>query len=274
MIPRNGIVLFNVNIGWFAPMVVLGVLAGLLIASWYVKQRGEPSHVIWRTAPWAIIGAFIGSRLWFALFPPQSMVEIGFSAEWFFTHFFDLNQGVTAVYNGGLALFGATIGASIMVWWRTRRDGTFILWWDALAIVFAAAQIFGYIGSINEIYGQAASWGIHIPDAAWRVTPYTDLERYPLATTLFLPVFIFEALLSAGVLAVLLLLPVRFPGDRVLLYMLCYGAGRFLLESFRVNVSTVGGFNVHQVIAGVVTLIASTVLFTNFVRRGRLSRRV
>src|SRR5262249_37830842 len=108
-------------------------------------------------------------------------------------------------------------------------------------------------------------WGVLIDDSTQRVGPYRDLSLYPLNTTRFHPVAVYELLLSLVLFFVLFTVFLRFrqhfqPGDIALLYAAAYGAGRFLLELMRVNVSQLAGINVSQAVAGVAALIAIILL--------------
>jgi prolipoprotein diacylglyceryltransferase len=100
----------------------------------------------------------------------------------------------------------------------------------------------------QELYGPPISqcgngfppclpWGIQI-DAAHRVGTPWDAIAYPVATTQFVPMFAYEAILNLIGLAVVLWIARRFAarlydGDIALIYIMWYGAVRSLLEGYR-----------------------------------------
>jgi phosphatidylglycerol:prolipoprotein diacylglycerol transferase len=92
----------------------------------------------------------------------------------------------------------------------------------------------------QELYGPPTDlpWGITI-DALHRAgTPWTDLARYPAATTGFHPLFLYESVLTITGGFVALYLSRRQgarlrDGDLASFWMIWYGAVRVALESFR-----------------------------------------
>src|SRR5215831_12958436 len=108
-IDPQGIHLFAFTIHWYAILTVVGVWAGVEVASRLAIRVGRNPEYAWRGLLWVVIGALIGARAWFVLFPPTSYVDNGLTAGWLLTHFFDLNQGAIAVWDGGLSLIGAVV---------------------------------------------------------------------------------------------------------------------------------------------------------------------
>jgi phosphatidylglycerol:prolipoprotein diacylglycerol transferase len=260
IVTREGLRLFGYLLNWFGVALVAATWAGIEASARLAKRdRRTPEHV-WRAAVWIIPLAFIGARLWFVLFPPESVVALGRDAGWMLTHFLDLNQGAIAVWSGGLGLIGGVMGAVVGVWLYARRFKQPIWpWLDIGAIGLSLAQAIGRWGegANQEIYGPPTSlrWGVLIDDPARRVGMYADVARFPLDSTRFHPVWLYESMLSALICVVLLFVFLRrdrLPqsqkvyGQIAGLYLILYGAGRFILEFIRVNVSTVAGVNVSQ----------------------------
>jgi phosphatidylglycerol:prolipoprotein diacylglycerol transferase len=51
------------------------------------------------------------------------------------------------------------------------------------------------------------------------------------------------------------------PGDVLLVYLVVYPVGRFLLDFLRLNASMVGGLNINQAVMGVVALCSAAALY-------------
>ncbi len=259
------------SISWYAISVVVGVWIATEVAARLAARRGQPGEHVWRGLVWVALFGLVGARLWFVLFPPESFVDNGLTAGWMLNHIFELNQGAIAFWTGGLGLIGGIIGGTIGLWLFTRKNHLpLLLWLDIAAVALPLAQAIVRLGegATQSLYGYVTSlsWGILITDPAQRVGQYTDLTRYPLDSTRFHPVFIYECLLALAIFAALLFLFVRYSdrlrsGDIALLYVVTYGVGRFLLEFIRVNVSLVSGVNISQVVAAIAALIAAALLF-------------
>src|SRR5262245_8674295 len=128
-IDNAGIHIFAFTLNWYG--IILVVSAGIAadVATWLAARDGrEPEHV-WRGMVWVSIFGLVGARLWFVLFPPDSVVANGRTTEWLLTHFFDINQGAIAVWTGGLGLIGGILGGTFGLVRYARRHKLPILPW-------------------------------------------------------------------------------------------------------------------------------------------------
>ncbi len=258
-------------LNWFGIAIVLAALAGTQAAAALARRQGyDPEHT-WRAMLWIAPLAVVGARLWFVLFPPQSVIATGRTPDWLLTHFFDLNQGAVAVWSGGLGFIGGALGGLLGLGLYARRHRLPLRpWLDIAATGLALAQAIGQWGNggSQEIYGPPTGlpWGILISDAAHRLGPYADLSRYPLDSTYFHPIWVYESILTAALFLILLFAFRRWrarlgPGSVALLYLLLYGSGRYVLEYMRVNVSLVGGINISQMVMAACAAIAGALLW-------------
>lgn len=239
----------------YGVIIVGSVWLGIEVTARLAKQRGLQPELVWRAMLWIAPCALIGARLWFVLLPPQSVVATGRTAEWLIANFFDLNQGGIALWTGGLGIFGAVIGGSMAAWWYARRHKQPLgVWFDMAAIGLAVGQTFGRLanGLNGEHYGVPTElpFGILIAETA-RVGVYSDLARFPLETTRFHPVWLYEMLLT-GVLAFGLWRAwqrkITRSGNLAVWYVFFYCGGRFFLEGLKVNVPRIGEANAMQIV--------------------------
>lgn len=266
----QGIHLFAFTFHWYAILTIVAAWAAVEVASRLATRIGLNGECAWRGLLWVAFYGLIGARAWFVLFPPTSYVDNGLTAGWLLTHFFDLNQGAIAVWDGGLSLIGAIIGGTIGLWLFARKNRlSFPVWLDVAAVALPLAQAIVRIAdAINQnLYGPPTTlpWGVLIDDSTQRVGPYRDFSLYPLNTTRFHPAALYEVLFSLILFFTLLIVFLRYrqhfqAGDIALLYAASYGIGRFLLELLRVNVSQIDGINVSQVVAGVTGIFAVILL--------------
>jgi phosphatidylglycerol:prolipoprotein diacylglycerol transferase len=140
----------------------------------------------------------------------------------------------------GLGVPGGIITGTIAAWlyvrW-TRQD--FFRWADVVAPGLFVMQAIGRWGNFfnQELYGPPTTlpWGIRI-DCAHRIADY-PCSSYPLETTHFQPLFLYESL--SGIVGALVLLWLArrssrlVSGDLLLIFFVWYGLTRFALEGLR-----------------------------------------
>jgi len=264
----------RLQIRYYGIIIVAAMLIAATVAARLAKRDGKDPDHIWGALTWAIIPAIIGARLWFVLFPPQTLIAQGNDTAWFLQNFFNLENGAIAIWSGGLSIFGAVLGGLAGGYLYLRRNKLPVgQWLDIAGVCIPLGQAIGrWANYVNqELYGTVTTlpWGITI-SAGKRVDPFRSLVDYPVADTLFHPLFLYESLWSILAFIVLLNLFLRrrknfAPGSFFLLYVMQYSVIRFLLEFIRVEVSLVGGVNVAQVVCAAAFVIALVVFLA---RRG------
>jgi phosphatidylglycerol---prolipoprotein diacylglyceryl transferase len=156
----------------------------------------------------------------------------------------------------GLGVPGGIVTGTAAAWVYTRRKGvSFARWADIVAPALFAMQAIGRWGNFfnQELYGPPTSlpWGIAI-ECQYRTTAWPCSE-FPFATTGFHPLFFYESLSGVLGLLALLWLGRRFAhrlvaGDLLLVFLVWYGATRFLLEPLRSDNWTFYGVPVAQLV--------------------------
>lgn len=255
---REGIQIGPIIIRYYA----LIIMAGAIIAAWLstveAKRRDKDGEVIWDMLPWVIIGGILGARIWHILTPPASMVEMGLTTNYYFTHPLEM----LAIWKGGLGIPGAVIGGAIALWIYTRKNkDSFLEWADIVAPGLALAQAIGRWGNFinQEVYGSPSNlpWAIKI-DPLHRLPGFENVETYH-------PLFLYESLLNILAAGILLLVGRKYKdklikGDIFLLYLVLYPIIRFGLEFLRLDPSPVAGLNINQTFMAVVAIVAVILL--------------
>ena len=274
--PEFIVIADRVQIRYYGIIIVLAMLVAAWVAARLAKRDGrDPDHV-WGALTWAIIPAIVLARAWFVIFPPAASVEQGMDTMYYLQHFFDLQNGAIAIWSGGLSIFGAVLGGFLGAYVYLRRNHLPIApWLDIAGVALPVGQAIGrWANFVNqELYGTVTSlpWGISI-DNAHRVTPFKSLVDFPVATTRFHPLFLYESLWN--VLAFIVLLNIfqrgreklRY-GDIFLLYVMQYSFIRFLLEFLRVEVAHIPGTDVNS--SQAFTLLVFVIALVVFVIRQR-----
>ncbi|MBI2794703.1 MAG: prolipoprotein diacylglyceryl transferase [Ignavibacteria bacterium] len=165
-----------------------------------------------------IVSTVLGARLGHVIFYEPNI-------------FFQDPLEVLAVWHGGLASHGGTIGIIIGLWWFQRKRKSYSMIWllDRLAIVSAISGMFIRIGNLfnSEIIGMTTD----VPWAFW----FKRVDTLPVARH---PAQIYEALLCLGVFILLWILykkRIAFskPGVLIGVFFVVIFTGRFIIEFFK-----------------------------------------
>jgi prolipoprotein diacylglyceryl transferase len=201
--------------------IALGVLAAFWLANRRWIQAGGKPGELERPAIWAVLAGFIGGRLAYVATHTGD-----FQGRWLH---------VLYVWEGGLALYGGlTLGILTGMWVARRRGLPVLRALDAAIPAIPLAQAFGRWGNYfnQELFGTPTTvpWALE-------VDPEHRPDRYLDAAT-FHPTFLYESLYNLAVVVILIRVGATRrlrPGSLALLYLVLYGAGRFLLELLRTD---------------------------------------
>jgi phosphatidylglycerol:prolipoprotein diacylglycerol transferase len=226
--PPSSIGIGPLSIGLYGIGYVVAITVMILVSQAEARRRGyDPGLVTGAILPVAIC-ALIGARLY-------HVIDM-------WAHYSDhLAQIVLPPYSG-LGLYGGIAGAIVGIAIHCRRHHFPLL--TALDVVVPGtlfAQAIARWGNFfnQELYGPPTDlpWGITI-DCAHRIEPYPCGDTWPETTTGFHPLFLYESIWNALGGAIALWLSHRRasvlrPGDLASFWMVWYGGGRLVLETFR-----------------------------------------
>ena len=202
---------------------VIAFVAGTAIATRHLARRGVDPKVSNDIAFWAIVFGLIGARLYFD-------VQSGW---WFYlTH----PQHILAIWEGGMAFFGAIFAALLVLVVMARRHH--LNFWDVLdaGVLFAAVgQPIGRLGNFmnGEILGPASN----LPWAVRYTNPATMAPQLGVA---YQPANLYEALGTLVILGALLYLRRRGvpPGVLGLTYLVLYPVSQLIVFYWRTDAET------------------------------------
>ena len=259
----DGIYLYANNewyrlVAYYGILIMLGAVAGAWLAAREVKRRGKDPEIVWDLLGSRILGGVIGARLWHIFTPPPSSIELGYTTLHYLTHPLDMIN----LRKGGLGIPGAVIGGAIVLYFYTRkRSMSFAEWADIAAPSVALGQAIGRFGNFfnQELYGMPTDlpWKLYI-NPAHRVSGFESFDY-------FHPLFLYEALWNFANMFLLLWLTRRFEGrlkagDVLLVYLVTYPIGRFLLDFLRLDASQLGGINANQTFMAIVAAVSALAL--------------
>ncbi len=247
-----------ITIYYYAIILMVGALAGAILAEREARRRGLNSDLVWDAFIWVLIGGIIGARLWHVFTPTQIDVAAGRTTLYYLTHPLDMIN----TRMGGLGIPGAVIGGGLALYlYALRHHLSFGTWVDIAAPGLALGQAIGRWGNFinQELYGAPTNlpWGIYI-DPAHRLPGYENFSR-------FHPLFLYESIWNFLNMGLLLWLSRRYPeklkpGDLFLVYLVVYPIGRFFLEFIRLDAPRFGTIDINQVFMLVVAILSGLAL--------------
>lgn len=222
--------LVGIEIRWYALFMLAGVLAGIILTRWLAGRVGLDPEWVLDVVPWLVLATILGARLYYVIL----------RADYFVAHPVEAIN----VRLGGLSFHGGLIAGILTVAVLCRRSGQSFLQWSDVAVPgVALAQAIGRWGNWanQEAFGTPTSlpWGVAI-DAAHRPEAFSDATR-------FHPTFLYESIFNLLNTVVLTWLALRVPttpalhhGDVLAVYLINYGAARFLIERIRTDSLYIG----------------------------------
>lgn len=239
-----------IRVHFYALFILIGIALAIWIGSRRFRQRGGPAGMILDIALWAVPFGIVGGRIF----------HVVTHWDYYFYPGADLTK-VFAVWEGGLAIFGALLFGSLGAFIGARTAGIkFLAFADAIAPGVLVAQAIGRLGNYfnNELFGLPTTlpWGLEIS---------TDNPAYPAglpAGVLFHPTFLYEMIWNLTGFAVLIWLDRKFKlrwGQMFAAYLITYSIGRAFIESIRIDPSEIFlglRTNVWSAIAGIAIGVA------------------
>jgi phosphatidylglycerol:prolipoprotein diacylglycerol transferase len=239
---------------WYGIGYALGLAAVYVLLTRLAPRAGEDPDLVGNGMIIVAIAALIGGRLYHVIDQWDLYKD-------------DLLSIVLPPYTG-LGVYGGLLTGLVAVVAYTRYKGvSFWRWADIVAPGLFLMQAIARWGNFfnQELYGPPTSlpWGIPI-DCEHRVAAYA-CEQFPLESTRFHPLFLYESLSGLLGMLFLLWLGARYrsrlrPGDIILVFFIWYAAVRFALEALRSGNWTVLGIPTAQIVSLLFIAVAAAVL--------------
>lgn len=234
----------GLNIGWYGVIIGVGILLGVLLASYRARRNGYKSDLIFDFIIIALPIAIICARLYYVAF------------EW---QYYSNNPiKILAIREGGLAIYGGVIGGFItaIIFCRVNKF-PFLKLIDLAIPSLVLGQAIGRWGNFmnQEAYGKL------ITNSKFQFFPYgvyiDAVSEWHQAT------FFYESIWNVILFIVLIISSNKIKKDGILLpiYFIGYGIGRFFIEGLRTDsLYLFNGIRASQVFS-LVLVIAGILLF-------------
>lgn len=207
-VSRVAFTVFGHEIYWYALCILSGFLLGLLFVTKTCKKRGVNPDDIFDIAFWGLIFSIICARIYYCIFDWKSIG--GF---W----------GIFKIWEGGIAIYGALIGAIATAYFICKKRNLNTLnVFDVCSGGLLIGQIIGRWGNFfnAEVYGRET-------DSLFAMTINGGKGVHPL--------FLYEGIWNfLGLLLILLFRDKkRADGQVFFFYIFWYSLGRLFLEGMR-----------------------------------------
>lgn len=255
--------IFSFPVAVYGITMALGILMGLLTATWAAKKTGQNPDDYTNIALLGIVLGLIGARTYYVIF------------SW---DYYSAHPGeILDFRGGGLALYGSLIGAvaAVLIYCRIKRLRVLLVL-DTACLGMVTGQIIGRWGNFfnREAFGEYTNglFAMRLPVDSVRAGEVTELMREHevimdgVSYIQVHPTFLYESLWNLGVLAVLIWVTIKgkkkFDGEIFLLYLLLYGAGRFWIEGLRTDQLLIWGTHiaVSQVLAAILAVVSAILI--------------
>ena len=209
------------GIYWYGIIICAGLLLALLFCARQAKKYGLTEDNVYDMIVWQIPLCNIGARLYYVIFYLDLYRNTDGALNW---------GKMVAVWDGGLAIYGAVITAYIVLHIFCKKKG----------LSFGA---FADLGVMGLLIGQAVGrWGNFMnreafggeTTAPWRMRLWTSASEYIEVH----PTFLYESLWNLAGLALIYFVISRartFDGENTCFYFIWYGIGRTWIEGLRTD---------------------------------------
>jgi len=240
--PPAGFSIGSFEVRFYGLIIALGLVLAVVYSLRRREQFGLSEDDLLDGVLWIAPFAIVCARLYYCAF------------EW--ERYADNPISILYIWEGGIAIYGAVIGAAIGVILHCKvfKKISVLATLDLVSLGFMIGQMLGRWGNF---FNREAHGGV--TDSFLRmglINPLTGTGEY------YHPTFLYESLWNLiGFIAIHFLSKKRkYDGQVALMYVAWYGLGRAIIEGLRTDSLWWGNFRVSQVLAAVTCLAAVIVL--------------
>ena len=261
----NSFTIFGISIAYYGVIIAIGMLAGILMATYEAKRTGQNPEDYFDLAIVAIIFSIIGARAYYVIFSWDKYKDN-------LLNIFRLRQGGLAIYGGAIAAIITTLVFAKI------KNLSFPKLADTAGLGLILGQIIGRWGNFfnREAFGGYTDGLLAMQIPVDAVRDSSDITAEMLEHIVEVgeisyiqvhPTFLYESLWNLAVLGILLIVRYhkKFEGEVFLLYLIGYGIGRFWIEALRTDQLLIPSTTiaVSQVLAAVLVVVSAVILLVS-----------
>jgi phosphatidylglycerol:prolipoprotein diacylglycerol transferase len=203
-----------IPVHWYGVGYAVAFLVGIQLITPFLERRGLSPKMISDLVWWNIGVGLVGARLYYVVQQPDLSIFVNSPIR------------IIAIWEGGMAFFGAVIACfiTVVVFAYLRRLSVWLLL-DAGAIFATLPQAIGRLGNI--INGDIRGPESNLP---WAVQ-YTSPHSFAPPGVAYQPAAAYELLVSLALFGLVMFVLSRHPpdGTAVIVYLAAYAGSQFLL---------------------------------------------
>ena len=249
----------NIRIYWYSIMILLGVLLGSLLVIKESKKFNISKNKITDMLFYTMIFGIIGARLYYVIF----------NLNYYSKNIIDILK----VWEGGLAIHGGIIAGSIYIIYYTKKNNINTLkMLDICVPGVLIGQALGRWGNFfnGEAHGPLTSLNhlkeLHIPNFI--------IKGMNINGNYYMPTFFYESLWCViGLIIILLFRRIKKLkiGQITGFYLIWYGIGRFIIESYRTDSLMMNALKQAQIIS-IIMILIGIVLFVISIKKEKYNK--
>lgn len=233
--------IFGLEIRWYGIIIAFGFLCGFLVSSYIAKKEKLQTEVLLDIAIIATPAAIVFARAYYVLFN--------------FDQFKDNLLSIFAIRQGGIAIYGAIIGALISTYIYCKvKKINFLKVCDIGVHGLILGQAIGRWGNFanREAYG----YETRLP---WRMQIYSEEAGRRIEVH---PTFLYESLWDLFVFFSLIILRKykKKDGEIFGFYLILYSVGRFFIEALRTDSLMLGTIRISQLVSIICIIVGLTIV--------------
>ncbi len=235
-LPEVAFTVFGRDIRFYGIVITVGIILAFLYVLFRAKEEKIKADDVMDLTLFTVPISIIGARLYYVLFDPEGGYET----------FYD----VIALWDGGLAIYGAVLtGAIVVTVFSLVKKLNVLTLVDMVTPAVLMAQGIGRWGNFFNCEAHGGVTDIFIRMGIQK-DGIGDLIYYH-------PTFLYESLWNFLGFAVLNLFYRKrmFRGQICLMYFIWYGFGRFFIEGLRTDSLYIGPIRVSQLVAASCVLL-------------------
>ena len=253
----------GLEVRWYGLIITLGIILAFTYCAFRCKHEGIKFDDLLDMAIFTVIFGVIGARAYYVL---TSLSDGNY------TSFYD----VIAIWEGGLAIYGAIIAGAITIFLICRyKKIKYMKMFDAVSPAVMIGQLLGRWGNFfnGEAYGGAIAEDSPLYFIRMGLNPHNIEGVSRNAMAYVHPTFLYESIwnLTGFIIINALYKKKKFDGQVFLMYITWYGFGRMLIEGLRTDSLYVGVFRISQVI-GFLCFVVGAILLTVLLLKARRER--
>ncbi|MBB4826565.1 phosphatidylglycerol:prolipoprotein diacylglycerol transferase [Sporosarcina luteola] len=236
-----------ISVRWYGILITLGIVLAFLVVQREMVKRGMHPDFLTDLLIWAVPISIISARIYYVIF------------QW--DVYKDNPAEIIKVWEGGIAIHGALIGAFLTAYFYTKKRG--ISFWKVADIAVPGILIGQIIGRWGNFMNQEAHGG-PVSESFMQNTIIPDwiMNQMTIDGVTYHPTFLYESLWNVvGLLIVLVIRRMNLRrGEVFFFYLVWYSIGRFFIEGMRTDSLYGGDLRAAQIVS-ILAIVAGISLF-------------